>query len=346
MWFSSFFIDRPKFAIVIAVVITIAGLLGLYAIPIGQFPERITPPQISVSATYPGANAQTVADSVAAPIESQVNGQNRVALANPRLPSEVVTQGVTVRTRSSSILLGINFFSPGNRYDPVFVSNYASINVLDAVRRIPGVGDAQLLGALDYSMRIWMRPDRMSALGVTASDIVNAIKQQNVLASAGQVGGPPTDPNQQQQLTILAKGRLQSPEEFANIIVRTNPNGAVVRVSDVARVELGAQSYDTRSALDGQPAVTLAVYQSPGANALQVATAVRNELEQLSQRFPPGLKYATLFDTTRFVTATIHEIIITLGITFAIVVAVVFIFLQDWRATLIPMLAIPVSLVG
>src|SRR3954447_6774336 len=379
---SSFFIDRPKFAIVIAVVITIAGLLGLYAIPIGQFPEKITPPQITVSATYAGANAQTVADSVAAPIESQVNGvenalyldstssndgsysltvtfsidsdpnidqvntQNRVSLANPRLPTDVVTQGVTVRTRSSAILLGINFFSPNSRYDPVFVSNYASINVLDAVRRIPGVGDAQILGALDYSMRIWMRPDRMSALGVTASDIVNAIKQQNVLASAGQVGAPPTDPGQQQQLTILAKGRLQSPEEFANIIVRTNPNGAVVRVSDVARVELGAQTYDTRSALNGQPAVTLAVYQSPGANALQVATAVQNELKSLSQGFPPGLQYAVLFNTTQFVTATIHEIVVTLGITFAIVVAVVFLFLQDWRATLIPTLAIPVSLVG
>jgi multidrug efflux pump len=378
---SEFFIDRPKFAIVISLVIVLAGLLALLAIPVAQYPN-ITPPQVTVQATYTGANAEVLANTVAAPIEAQVNGvenalylessstsagvysltvtfaigtdpdidqvnvQNRVSLATPQLPSEVTRQGVTVRKRSSNMLLAVNLHSPNGKYDQIFISNYASINVRDAVARISGVGDATIAGALDYAMRIWMNPDRMNALGVTANDVIAAIQQQNIQASAGQIGAPPIDPDQQQQLTIVARGRLTTTDEFANIIVRTNPNGAIVRLRDIGKVELGAQSYNASSRLNGSPSATLLVYQSPGANALAVATAVRAELEQLSKRFPQDLTYAIVYDTTRFVTATIHEIEVTLAITFALVVAVTFLFLQDWRATLIPTLAIPVSLIG
>jgi multidrug efflux pump len=376
-----FFIHRPKFAIVISIVIVLAGLLALMAIPIAQYPE-ITPPQIQVSATYPGASAQDLADTVAAPIEAQVNGvegmlymestnaasgqysltvtfavgtdadlaqvnvQNRVALATPRLPEEVTRQGVSVRKRSSSMLLGVNLYSPKGTRDALFVSNYASINIRDALARVPGVGEAQVLGGLDYSMRIWMNPDRMNALGIAASDVVTAIRQQNLQAAAGQIGAAPTGTEQQQQLTIVAKGRLQSADEFGNIIVRINPSGGVVHLEDIARVELGAQSYDVQAKLNGVPTAFIVIYQSPGANALNVAKGVRAELDRLAQSFPDDLSYAIVFDTTRFVTATIEEIVLTLAITFALVVLVVFIFLQDWRATMIPTLTIPVSLIG
>jgi len=379
--FSGLFIDRPKLAIVISVVILLLGLLALAVIPVSQYPN-ITPPQIRVSATYPGASAEVVANTVAAPIESQVNGvqdalylestssnngqyrlsvtfdigtdpnidqvnvQNRLSLATPLLPTEVSRQGLSVRQRSPNMLLAINFYSPGGTYDQTFISNYAAINVRDAILRIRGVGDSAIFGGADYAMRIWMNPERMTALGVTAEDVTNAIAQQNIQASAGQIGAPPTSGSQQQQLTIVAHGRLTDPQQFGNIIVRTNQNGAVVRISDIGRVELGAQSYDSFASLNGKPAATLVLYQAPGANALQVADAVRAELQRLSQRFPPDLKYAVLFDTTRFVSATIHEILLTLGITFLIVVAVVFIFLQDWRATLVPTFAVPVSLIG
>jgi len=323
-----------------------------------------------------------VAETVAAPIEAQVNGvenmlymnststdtgaytltvtfdigtdpdiatvnvQNRLSLATPSLPSEVTRQGVTVRQQSPNMLMAVNIFSPGARYDPIFISNYTSINLRDAVARIEGVGDAQVMGALTYSMRIWMNPDRMTALGVTAPEVVAAIQQQNVQASAGQVGAPPAPSGQQQQLTILAQGRLNDVEAFRNIIVRTNPNGAVVRVGDIGTVELGAQAYGSSSKLNGQPAATLVVYQAADANALDVAQSVEAELKRLSERFPEGLDYAVVFDTTRFVNATIEEIVLTLGITFLLVVGVTYLFLQDWRATLIPTLAIPVSLVG
>jgi hydrophobe/amphiphile efflux-1 (HAE1) family protein len=240
----------------------------------------------------------------------------------------------------------VSIFSPDARYDPIFISNYASINLRDAVARIEGVGEAQVMGSLTYSMRIWMNPDRMTALGVTAPEVVASIQQQNVQASAGQIGAPPAPTGQQQQLTILARGRLDDVEAFRNIIVRTNANGAVVRVGDIGTVELGAQTYSSHSSLNGQPAATLVVYQAADANALNVAQSVEAELERLSQRFPEGLDYAVVFDTTRFVDATIEEIVLTLGITFLLVVAVTYLFLQDWRSTLIPTLAIPVSLIG
>ncbi|UKJ76753.1 efflux RND transporter permease subunit [Azospirillum brasilense] len=379
--FSGLFIRRPNLAIVIALVVTIAGALAILAIPVAQFPP-ITPPSVQVSATYPGANAQVVADSVAAPIEAQVNGvegmlymsststdtgaytlsvtfaqgtdpdlaqinvQNRLSLATPTLPTEVSRQGVTVRKQSSNMLMAVNVFSPGGQFDPIFISNYASINLRDAIARVPGVGDAQVMGALTYAMRVWMDPNRMTALGITAADVVAAIQTQNLQASAGQIGAPPVPDGQQQQLTILARGRLDDPKQFAGIIVRTNPNGGVVRLGDIGRVELGAQSYGSTAKLDGDPAATLVVYQSPDANALDVAKAVRAELDRLSGRFPEGLDYAVVFDTTSFVSATIEEIVLTLGITFLLVVVVIYVFLQDWRATLIPTLAIPVSIIG
>jgi multidrug efflux pump len=379
--FSQFFISRPKFAIVISIVILLAGFLAILEIPVAQYPE-ITPPQIVVSATYPGASAEDLANTVAAPIEAQVNGvenmlymeststnsgnytlsitfavgtdsdiasvnvQNRVSLATPRLPAEVTAQGVTVRRRSPNILLGVSVYSPKGTYDQIFVSNYASINLRDALARVPGVGEAQVLGGMDYSMRIWMNSDRMNVLGITAADVIAAIRQQNLQASAGQIGAPPTGTDQQQQLTILAKGRLKNVSEFGDIIVRTNPLGAVVRIKDIAAVELGAQSYDAQSRRNGSPSSLVVVYQSPGANALNVATGVRDELARLSQRFPDDLAYDVTFDTTAFVSATIHEIVLTLGITFLLVVLVVYVFLQDWRATLIPSLTIPVSLIG
>jgi hydrophobe/amphiphile efflux-1 (HAE1) family protein len=378
---SDFFIRRPKFAIVLSLVILLAGLLALTAIPVAQYPD-ITPPVVSVSASFPGASAETVAATVAAPIESAINGvenqlylestsgndgsyslsvtfavgsdgnidqvnvQNRLALATAQLPTEVQRVGLTVRKRSTNFLLAVNFYSPNGTLDQLSISNYASINVRDAIARVPGVGDAQILGALDYSMRIWMNPDRMNALGIVSADIVNAINQQNIQAATGQIGAPPTGTDQQQQLTVLAHGRLTTVEEFSNIIIRTNPDGAVVRVSDVARVELGAQIYTVTSKLNGAPAATLGVYLAPGANALAVATAVHARVAELAQRFPAGLAYTSVYDTTRFVTASIQEILITLAITILLVVAVTYIFLQEWRATLIPTLAIPVSLVG
>ncbi|MEH2519866.1 hydrophobe/amphiphile efflux-1 (HAE1) family protein [Bradyrhizobium sp. AZCC 1610] len=378
---SHFFIDRPNFAIVISIVMVLAGLLAMTMIPVAQYPD-ITPPQVQVSATYSGANAQDVANSVAAPVEAEVNGvdnmlymestssnngiyslsvsfavgtnpdiaavnvQNRVSLALPRVPSEVTQLGISSKKRSSNILLGVNIYSPNGTHDAIFLSNYATINIRDALARVNGVGEATVLGALDYSMRMWMDPVRMNALGITSTDVTTAISQQNLQAAAGQIGSAPVGTDQQQQLTIVAKGRLQTPAEFENIIVRTNPQGAVVRIKDIARVELGADSYDVQSKLGGKPTAFVVIYQAPGANALQVAKAVRAELDRLSQRFPPDVVHSIIFDTTDFVSATIEEILHTLAITFALVVAVVYLFLQDWRATLIPTLTIPVSLVG
>ncbi len=377
---SAPFIARPRFAMVIAIVMMIAGGVALLQIPVAQFPQ-ITPPEVQVTATYPGANANVLTDSVGAPIEDQVNGvedmlymsssstnngtytltvtfaagtdpaiaqvnvQNRVAMATPRLPAAVTQTGVSVRSRSSSMLLGLAIYSPKGSRDDVFISNYATINIRDAIARLQGVGEASVFGPA-YSMRIWMNPDRMQALGITASDLSAAIQAQNAQASAGQLGSPPSANGQQLQLTVLARGRLANEAEFGDIIVRTNRDGAIVRLRDVARVELGAQSYDTASTLNGQPSATVVVYQSPDANALAVSNGVLAELQTLSKQFPDDVAYTVVFDTTAFVRQTIQEIFITLAITFVLVVAVVFAFLQDWRATVIPTLTIPVSLIG
>ncbi|RVO40917.1 multidrug efflux RND transporter permease subunit [Sinorhizobium meliloti] len=377
---SAHFIDRPRLATVIAVVMAIAGALALFQIPIAQFPQ-ITPPEVQVTASYPGANASVLEESVGAPIEDQVNGvedmlymsssstnngtysltvtfavgtdpalaqvnvQNRVALATPRLPASVTRTGVSVRARSSSMLMGVAIYSPEGTRDEIFISNYAANNIRDAIARVAGVGEAGIFGP-SYSMRIWMNPDRMQALGLTATDLTSAIQAQNAQASAGQLGSPPATSGQQLQLTIMAQGRLATEEDFSNIIVRTNTEGALVRLRDVARVELGAQSYDTASTFNGQPSATVVVYQSAEANALAVSRAVLSELDRLSRQFPEDVAYAIVFDTTAFITETIKEIAITLAITFALVVAVTYFFLQDWRATVIPTLTIPVSLIG
>ncbi|MEO8714653.1 MAG: efflux RND transporter permease subunit, partial [Acetobacteraceae bacterium] len=378
---SGFFIRRPIFAFVISVVITLLGLLALSAIPIAQYPN-ITPPVVSVSVTYPGASAETIAATIAQPIEEQVNGvpdmlymqstasssgsynlavtfaigtdpnidqvnvQNRVQLAVAQLPTEVQREGITVRAASSDFVLAVNLYSPDNKYDQVFISNYAYMHLQQQIARVTGVGNTQIFGQRQYAMRIWLNPVRMTALGITATDVIAAIQAQNIQAAAGQIGAPPVGAGQQQQITVLAPGRLSDPKQFAAIIIRTNPNGGIVRVGDVARVELAAQQYSSSSALDGLPSATLAVYQSPGANALAVATAIKTEVEAASHQFPPGLKYAVVYNATNFVSANITEIMWTLGITLVLVVAVVFVFLQDWRATLIPTVAIPVSLIG
>ena len=378
---SGFFIRRPIFAIVISVVITLAGLLALSAIPIARSPN-ITPPQVTVTATYPGASAETIAATIAQPIEVQVDGapgtalhaqyssssgtyslqvtfaigtdpnidqvnvQNRVQLANAQLPTEVQQEGLVIRAASSNFVLAVNLYSPDDRYDQLFISNYAYMHLQQQIARTAGVGDTQIFGQRQYAMRVWLDPKRMTALGITAQDIVAAIQTQNLQVAAGQIGQPPVSGSQQQQLTVLAPGRLSDPDEFAGIIVRTNRNGGVVRVSDIAKVELAAQHVTTSSALDGKPSATLAVFQSPDANALGLANSIQQKMQALSQQFPPGLRYTIVYNATDFVRADIDEILRTLAITLVLVTAVVYVFLQDWRATLIPVIAIPVSLIG
>ncbi len=378
---SRFFIARPKFAIVIALVILIAGLVSLWVIPIAQYPD-LAPPTVAVSASYPGADANVIQQTIAEPVEEQVNGvehalyysstsssagtysltvtfelgsnqdidavdvQNRVSLATAQLPATVSAEGLTVAKKSSDFVLAVNLYSPDNKYDQIFISNYTDINLSYPLARIPGVGQATDLSDLKYSMRVWMDPVKMTAFGITSQDVVAAIAGQNIQAAAGQVGAPPITTQQQQQLTIVAQGRLNTVQQFKDIVIKASANGGLVRIGDVADVQLGAQQYTAYSALNGQPSATLAIYQLPGSNALQVAQAVRTQMEQLAKSFPAGLKYEIVYDSTKFVTATVHEIVITLAMTFLIVVAVVFLFLQDWRATLIPVVAIPVSLIG
>ncbi len=378
---SRIFIQRPRLALVVSLIITLAGGLALLNIPIAQYPQ-ITPPEIRVTATYPGANAEVVANSVAAPLEAELNGvddmlymastcanngsytlsitfavgtdpniaqvnvQNRVQQAVPKLPGEVTEQGISVRKRSADILALLSFYSPQGSRDALFLSNYVSINVKDPLTRISGVSEGFIFGAQDYSMRIWMKPERLTALGMTADDVTAAIRQQNIQAAAGGVGSAPAESGQQVQFTLRAKGRLETPEEFGEIIVRANPQGGVVRVRDVARVELGAESYSSRSTLNGSPAVNMAIYQSVGANSLATVEAITAEMKRLAKRFPSDVEYRMVLDSTKYVRAGIHEIVLTLFITFFLVVGVTYLFLQDWRATLIPSLTIPVSLIG
>src|SRR5262247_15188 len=379
--FARFFVDRPVFATVLSIVIVIIGLVALNGLPIAQYPE-VVPPTVNVSATYPGASAKVVADTVAAPIEQEVNGvenmlymlskstndgqmnldvtfrvgtnldfaqvltQNRVAIAEAKLPDEVKRQGVTVKKKSPMILLCVNLLSPDGRYDQLYLSNYATIQVKDALARLLGVGDVTFLGARDYSMRIWLDPTALASRNMTAADALKALQEQNVQVAAGRIGQPPAPAGIDFQYTVNTLGRLLDPEQFAAIVVKTGEQGEITRLSDVGHVELGAKNYDVGSYLDGKESVTMAVFQLPGANALATAESVRAEMERLKARFPEGMEYKIVYDTTVFVDESIHEVFKTLFEAFALVFIVVLIFLQSWRATIIPMVAVPVSLIG
>ena len=380
--FSRFFIERPIFAAVLSIIIVLAGLVSLKILPIAQYPE-IAPPTVSITATYPGASAETLAKAVAAPIEEQLSGlekmlyfssssssngvstitvtfdvgtdidkatfnvNNRVQLASPRLPDEVRRNGVVVAKRSSNFLLVIGLISPKSTYDSLFLSNYATQNVLDDLKRVTGVADVTIFGARDYSMRLWLQPDKMARLGVTTGDIAAAVSAQNAQFAAGKIGADPAPPGQQIVYTVTARGRLVEAEEFGNVILRSGGPGGVLRLKDVARIELGAQSYDASNSLNGQPSIGLGVFLQSGANALDVGAGVKARLAELKRdRFPPDVDYLVPYDTTRFVSASINEVIKTIIEAAVIVLLVVFVFLQTWRATLIPMLAVPVSLIG
>src|SRR3981189_781365 len=379
---SNFFIRRPIVAMVIAILTVIVGGVTIVSLPVAQFPN-IVPPEIQLQASYVGADAQALEQSVATPIEQQINGvdnvnymyslnatanaentmvaglilktapnteliliQSREQLAAGQLPPEVNTYGVTIKKSVTAPLMLVGIFSPKGTYDTKFLGNYAYINLNDPIARLYGVGQTQVFGAGQYAMRLWVQPDKLAKLGITVTDIVNAVQAQNTVNPAGKVGGQPAPANQQFTYSVLAQGRLTSPEQFENVIVREAPDGGTVHVKDVARVELGAQDYSIVSRLNGKPAIVIPVYQLPGSNAVQTAAGVRKLMAEMKQRFPQDMDYAISLDQTSAVTEGIKEIIVTLLIAIALVILVVYLFLQDWRATLIPMLAVPVSLVG
>jgi multidrug efflux pump len=391
---AKFFIDRPIFAAVISVIITLAGAIAVTTLPVAQYPE-ITPPTVQVSCTYPGASSKVVADTVAAPIEQQVIGvenmlymssqstndggynltvtfevgadldmaqvlvQNRVNLALPTLPSEVKQSGVSVKKKSPSILLVVNLISPQGTYDQLYLSNYATINLRDELAQIKGVGDVTYLGQLDYSMRAWIDPDRMAARDLSASDVVAALREQNVQVAAGALGRPPVPSGQAFQYTLSTLGRLTSPEEFGEIVVKTGSGGEITRMRDLVTderkdadgatyggIQLGAKTEDTTCSLDGQPSIGLGIFQQPGSNALATAEAIRARMKELKLSFPPDVDFAIVYDTTPFIDESIHEVFKALRDAIILVALVVLAFLQSWRATLIPLIAVPVAIVG
>ena len=378
---SETFIRRPRFAIVVSVVIVLCGLISIPILPVAEFPD-ITPPQVQVSANFPGANAQTLVDSVAGPIEQQVNGvegmtymqstsandgsyslqvtfdygidadqaqvnvQNRVSQAEPLLPEEVKRQGVSVRKQSTDMLMVVNVYSSDPSLTPEFISNYATINVADLIARTNGVAEARNIGALDYGMRVWLDPDRMAGLGLTPSDVVAAIREQNIEVAVGTIGGPPVPEGQQFQYTLTAQGRLRDASEFSRIVVRAGGDAQIVYLDDIARVELGSQSYAWQGQLDGNPSAVVAVYKLPDANALEVAGDIYSQLDAMKKTFPDGLEAEILYDTTRYISISIKGVVVTLFQAVALVILVVFVFLGNWRATLIPAVTIPVALVG
>src|ERR1700749_1387702 len=378
----NFFIQRPIFASAIAMVMVLAGAICYFLLPVSQFPE-ITPPQVVVSADYPGASAQVVADTVTTPLEEQINGvegmsyissassndgsstitvtfkvgyplniaavdmQNRVSQAAASLPAIVNQGGVTIKKQNPNFVLIRNLISPDKSVDAVTLSNYAYLQILDQLKRLPGVGDVQMFGERRYSMRVWLDPDKLANLGVTAVDVQNGIAEQNVRVATGKIGQSPAPPGTSFELQVNAQGRLSDPEEFSNIIVRADPkSAAVVRLRDVARVELGALKYSSSAFFGKDPTVVMAIFQMPGSNALDLQKQVKTKMEELSKRFPPGIAYAMHYDTTRFVSAAMHDVVITLIEALLLVVMVVFVFLQSWRATIIPTIAIPVSLIA
>ncbi len=381
MKFSHFFIDRPIFASVLSIVIVIVGLLALLKLPVAEYPP-VVPPTVVVRALYPGANPKVIADTVATPIEEEVNGvedmlymsaqcasdgsmsltvtfkigadldkaqvlvQNRVAVAEPRLPEEVRRLGVTTAKQSPDITLVVNLFSPSGQYDQVYVSNYAYLQVKDVLARLPGVGSIIIFGARDYSMRVWLDPQKLAALNLTADDVVNAIREQNVQVAAGQVGQPPIGKGLSFQYIVNSQGRLTEAAQFGEIVLKAGADGQVIRVRDVARVELAALDYSMNSKLDGKPTAAVAIFQLPGSNSIKTSDAVHEAMKKLKERFPPGLDYKIVFDTTGFTRESIRAVLETLAEAMLLVVFVVVLFLQTWRASIIPLLAVPVSLIG
>ncbi len=381
MTLSHFFIDRPIFATVLSVVIVVAGAIAYFALPVAQYPE-VVPPTVIVNTSYPGATPQVIADTVATPIEQEVNGvenmlymasqstsdgqmtltitfklgtdlnqaqvlvQNRVAVAEPRLPDDVRRIGVTTKKSSPDMLLVAHLLSPDNRYDQAYISNYALTRVRDVLARLNGVGDIAIFGAREYSMRVWLDPEKIAARNLTASDVVQALREQNVQVAAGVIGQPPMPQGNAYQLSVNTMGRLIDTEQFADIVIKTGSDGRITRVRDVARVELGARDYSSNSYLDGKPAVGIAVFQRPGSNALAAAEAVRKTIADMSKQFPKGLEYRLVYDPTVFVQESMNAVFETLLEAFVLVFIVVLIFLQDWRATLLPMIDVPVSLIG
>jgi len=379
--FSRFFIERPIFASVISIVLLIAGIVSVLSLPSAQYPE-ITPPTVEVKASYPGANAQVVAETVAAPIEQQVNGvenmlymsstsagdgsysltvtfevgtdldmaqvmvQNRVALATPNLPEEVNRQGVNTKKKSANIILFVSLISPDGDFDELFLSNYATLNIRDQISRIKGVGDVSIFPPSDYSMRIWLNPQQLKSRGITTQDVLNEMREQNVQVAAGQIGQPPVPVGSNFQYNINVLGRLTDVAQFEDMIIKTGEHGNITRLKDVARVELGGKTYDISSSMTGATSASISIYQLPGANALDVADQVRAKMDELAENFPQGLEYKIPYDTTLFVSASIDEVFVTLYQAGALVFIVLFIFLQDWRATIIPAVTIPVSLIA
>ncbi len=378
---SQFFINRPIVAMVIAILTVVVGIVSALTLPVAQFPA-IVPPEIQVTAVYPGADAQTLEQSVSTPLEEQITGvdnmnymqsvnassgtasitvdfdvktdpnidqvltQLRTAQAQPQLPAEVNTAGLLIQKSLSAPLMLVALNSPKGTYDNTFLANYANINLIDELTRVPGIARVQIFGAGPYAMRIWVKPDQLAKLGVTVPQIIQALQTQNNVNPAGQVGGEPSPPGQQFTYSMRAQGRLTTPEEFGDIILRSNPDGSNLKLKDVARMEMGAQSYGLTGRYNGKPAAVMAIYQLPGSNAVDAADAVRAKMTDLSKRFPQDLIYTVSLDTTAAVTAGMKEIFYTLLEALGLVVLVVYIFLQGWRATLIPLLAVPVSLIG
>src|ERR1700722_2339779 len=381
MRFSHFFIDRPIFASVVSIILTLVGAISFSALPISEYPE-IAPPTVEVTATFAGAAADVISETVASPIEQQINGvddmlymvsqstgdgalsinvvfktgtnvdqaqvlvQNRVSIALPRLPEEVQRIGVTVKKKSPDLMLVVHLISPDGTLDQQYISNYATINVKDVLNRLDGVGDTVILGARDYSMRVWLDPALDQSRGLTPSDVLTALRAANIQVAAGAINQPPATSPGGFQVAVQTLGRLTTPEQFSDIIVATDPDGRVTRVRDIARVELGADLYTTNAYLDGKVATALLIYQRPGANALATPGAVLQTMKDLSKSFPAGLEYRVVYNTTEFIQQSVDEVIRTLFEAVALVVLVIILFLQTWRAAIIPIVAIPVSLIG
>src|ERR1700719_4249962 len=381
MRFSHFFVDRPIFASVMSVIITLVGYISFRALPIAEFPE-IAPPTVNVTATYAGASAEVIAETVATPIEQEINGvdnmlyvisqstgngaitisvvfkpgtnvdlaqvlvQNRVSVALPRLPEEVQRIGVTVKKSSPDLMLVVHLISPNGTLDQQYISNYATINIKDVITRVDGVGDTIVFGARDYSMRIWLDPAKVQARALTASDVIAALRAANVQVAAGAVNQPPARSPGGFEVAVQTLGRLSSPEQFSDIVVATDDDGRVTRISDIARVELGSQDYTTNAYLDNKVATAIGIYQRPGSNALATAASVLATMDELAKSFPPGMAYRVVYNTTDFIQQSVDEVIKTLLEAVGLVVVVIILFLQTWRAAIIPIVAIPVSLIG